>query len=247
MRTSISDFPAYRAFCAQAAVDPEVFATFRSNPVLKGIMEHVSLATAAQCIEIIGRDNPDLWKWLPQFHASDRVGCPDALCPTTLRYMEVLSDLKKLFGSLDGFRIAEIGGGYGGQCKIIHDVFKPSEYTLIDLPEPLALAKTFLGKFSVPNLRFLTQEELVPESYDLAISNYAFSECAVPVREIYFQRILASAKRGYLACNFIGEPSGIEDVTTNAFILAHPDFQNLPEPSPHPLNRLFLWGESAAK
>ena len=63
-----------------------------------------------------------------RFRENDRLGSPltcdyDAcgrFSPTTLRYAKVYSDLMRLFRDLDGQRIIEIGGGYGGQCFVIH-------------------------------------------------------------------------------------------------------------------------------
>lgn len=246
MKTSISDYPGYRNFCQLAATNPEVFAKFRRDPVLMGIMEHVSWVTAGECIEIIQRDSPSLLAHFPRFSESETVGRPSALSPTTLRYIKVLSDLSKYFGSLDGFRVAEIGGGYGGQCKIIHDVFKPAEYTLIDLPEPLALAKRVLTTFTIPNVSFLTREELRPQNYDLVISNYALSECAPSIRAEYEELVLAWAKRGYLSVNFIGKASGIEDMTLGEIKAFHPFALDLPEDPPHPSNRLYIWGNTTS-
>jgi hypothetical protein len=211
MTTGISDHPTYRTFCSQAAIYPEVFQSFRRNELYCGVFESVNQEQGQDMIECIDRDNPALWNHLTAFKTSEQVGYPNVsgypkigvICPTTLRYIKILSDLIKHFTSLDKFKIAEIGVGYGGQCKIIHDVFHPAEYTLIDLPEPLALTKKFLSEFSVPNLKFKTQEELVPETYDLVISNYAFSECTIPVQEAYINLVIAGSARGYMLYNFI--------------------------------------------
>jgi hypothetical protein len=248
MRTSISDFPAYRAFCANAGSGDEVFRTFREHPTFKGIVEHVNAETGRQCHAIISENAPILWYYLEKFQSSERVGLSGradlGLTPTTLRYIKVLSELVKHFGFLNDLRIAEIGDGYGGQCKIIHDAFLPANYTLIDLPEPLALARRFLKVFNVPNLRFLTMEELVPEFYDLVISNYALSECHPSIRASYLNCVIAFARRGYLAVNFIGGASGIDDMKPDEIQAIHPDMVDLPEDPPHPSNRLYLWGIS---
>ena len=77
-------------------------------------------------------------------------GCE--ISATTARYIKNLSDLINLFGSLDGMRIAEIGGGYGGLCKIISDQFELDSYTLFDLPDCLDLSKKFLDNFGIDNV-----------------------------------------------------------------------------------------------
>mmetsp|Transcript_46598 Transcript_46598/g.109619 ORF Transcript_46598/g.109619 Transcript_46598/m.109619 type:complete len:184 (+) Transcript_46598:947-1498(+) len=40
--------------------------------------------------------------------------------------------------------ILELGGGFGGQAKIVSDVFVVSSYTIVDIPEALTLASKFL-------------------------------------------------------------------------------------------------------
>jgi len=51
----------------------------------------------------------------------------------------------ELFGLLDDAKIVEIGGGYGGQCKIIYDCFEPISYLMIDLGELLKLQEKYLN------------------------------------------------------------------------------------------------------
>ena len=53
-------------------------------------------------------------------------------------------------GSLKGFTIAEIGAGYGGQAKIITDVFKVQKYFLIDLPEVTLLQDRYIKELKIP-------------------------------------------------------------------------------------------------
>ena len=83
------------------------------------------------------------------FKSNDKYGSPfvfdypgvENISPTTLRYIKVLSDLKKHFGPLDGMNICEIGVGYGGQCRIINSMYRPSTYTLVDIRPALRLGE----------------------------------------------------------------------------------------------------------
>ena len=114
-----------------------------------------------------------------------------------------LSDLIFLFGDLSGFKIVEIGGGYGGLCKIISDLFSFESYTLFDLPECLRLSKKFLDSFNVKNVNFCTNHSLPSiGNFDLVISNYAFSELNGNLQQSYFNNILSITPLGYLTCNF---------------------------------------------
>jgi putative sugar O-methyltransferase len=60
--------------------------------------------------------------------------------PTTLRYLKFASDMRILFGTLDGLHVVEVGGGYGGLSKVLFDVFPHiAGYAVFDLPEVLPL------------------------------------------------------------------------------------------------------------
>ena len=110
------------------------------------------------------------------------------------QYITVMNRIVELFGSLDKFRICEIGGGYGGQAKVILDNYKPSCYHMIDLPEPLALQQRYLDGYPVELFTEPTGQE-----YDLVISNYAISE--IPDNKLYIDEVLHLSKHGYITCN----------------------------------------------
>src|SRR5205807_1900385 len=120
---------------------------------------------------------PDLQASFERFRENDRLGSPQVceygqhgtFSPTTLRYINVLSDLRRLFGDLDGLRVLEIGGGYGGQCFVTSVLFKPRSWTIVDLGPCRALQRAYLNRLGVPNLHFLSAEQLerVTAPFDL--------------------------------------------------------------------------------
>jgi hypothetical protein len=123
------------------------------------------------------------------------------ISPSSLRYLKVLLELELLFGDLSGKDIVEIGVGYGGQCKLIKETFKVKSYSLVDLEEPLLLAKRYLQDDS---LNYMTMEELPSDKkYDLIISNYAFTECNKDVQLEYIQKIIKNSAHGYITFNNI--------------------------------------------
>lgn len=211
-KSSMSDDNKYPKFCRIAAQNPVIFQNFKRDPFYNTILEHVTFEQGKQYLKIVQKQSPEFLTQLELFRQNDLVGNPRAykypgvgfFSPTTLRYMKVASDLKKLFGSLDNLRIIEIGGGYGGQCAILTRLFKVKSYTIVDLQGPLALTARYLqaqGNFSV---ELLQPEEVTSndEPYDLVISNYAFSECNREVQTDYLQKILVRSKMGYLTCNY---------------------------------------------
>lgn len=196
-----------------ASLDPKLFANFRQSPECRRIVETVGGYEGQEYLRLIKEQTPLFLNYFTQFKKSDQVGNPvmvpydeiGFIAPTTLRYIKVASDLLNMHGSLDEFTIVEIGGGYGGQCKIIHDLFKYKQYIIVDFPGPLALARKFLQAHGINNVIYLAPNDPLPTNeIDLVISNYAYSELTSASRKKYINTILRFAKRGYLTCNVAG-------------------------------------------
>ena len=148
--TSLSDNQTYSQICIQASNDYEFFKNFRRNSVYNEILEHVSEKQGREYLRLISSDN-DVLKAISDFRQNDEYGNPITheypevgfISPTTLRYVKVLTDLKKHFHTLNDLDICEIGIGYGGQCRIINAYFKPATYCLVDIQPALALRPKF--------------------------------------------------------------------------------------------------------
>jgi len=205
MQTSISDYQEYRNACLEAATDDDKFKVFKQNRAYTEILEHTSPQIGAQYAEFILKTKFNFDK-LDLLRSNDQQGGAYILeysepfgliSPSTLRYVKVLAELEEMFGSLDGKNIAEIGVGYGGQCKVIYDYFKPASYTLVDLPEVVKLAERYHRDYNYEGIKYLTQDQL-PEGveYDLVISNYAFSELPSQLQLAYLENIISKAKMG---------------------------------------------------
>lgn len=210
--SSITDTNRYRNFCSLAATDISVFKNFRKDPTFIQIMEHVSYRSGCEFLAYIENTYPDLINYFDRFSRSNEVGNPikykfpgiGEISPTTLRYIKILGDLEALFGDLSGKTILEIGGGYGGQCKIIQDRFIPKKYTLIDLKEPLELAEKYLSTFSLldsGSIYFIDSEKTKSQNCDVFISNYAFSECKKDVQKEYIEKYILNSSGGYMIFN----------------------------------------------
>ena len=213
MKTSISDYDAYKQICLDASKNDEVFNTFKSHPTYTTILEHASAEQGESYLQYILRNNLDL-SYLDKFKENDLQGNASLhkyqepfglISPSTLRYIKVLAELKNLFGSLDDFSICEIGVGYGGQAKMIMDYFKIKEYNFVDLPETLKLTERYLRKFDYKNLNYYTSDTLPEKKYDLIISNYAFTECSKSIQDVYLNKIINNSERGYITCNHISD------------------------------------------
>lgn len=200
----------YLAVCGLATRYDSVFKGFKRDPHYRVVLEHVSEIEGREYLAAAREQDENLLKYAVKFQENDSLGSPTTFqydvgrfSPTTLRYIKVLADLKNIFGDLNGFSVCEIGGGYGGQCKIISDVFSVASYTIVDLPLVIPLIRKYLERLRVSNVFYLTQGQITdPIESDLAISNYAFSECTRHVQDHYLENILDKARKGYLTYNF---------------------------------------------
>ena len=219
INTSVSDTEDYKEVCIEFVKNNESFANFKRNPIYNKILEHVSELDGQLYKNYLDINFPEFKNFLKIFKTNDEIGNPikfnysdiGDISPTTLRYIKVLSDLIRLYKSLDNFNIIEIGVGYGGQCKIINDYFNIRKYTLVDLPEVLELSQKYLNIFNIENLDFLNFNNLPNnKNYDLVISNYSFSELSKEMQNFYFENIINKSEHGYLTCNFISNYFNID-------------------------------------
>lgn len=252
--TSIADLPEYRQICLEASIDDVVFANFKSYPAYKQILEHVTYDLGLEYLNIIKQKYPGLLSKLESFKMNDMLGNPTmytydigTFSPSTLRYIKVAGDLMSLLPNMNSMKIVEIGAGYGGQCKILSDLISFREYVIVDLPEPLALAKKYLEILNVKRVRFVTPEQLKAEEYDLAISNYAFSECNRTYQTEYLNKIIKNSRFGYMTMNYIPFPFQEKPYTISeliTFMIKNPlvNVRLLPEePLTSPKNVIFTW------
>lgn len=168
---------------------------FKRNPHLTQIWEHTNNTIARSYYNQVKKENP----WLLDLKfTNDLLGNPvindfegRKWSNSTIQYIGVLSNLVREFGPLNSLKILEFGGGYGGQAKTIFDVYTPSDYHIIDLPQVCKLVNRYFPKIK-------TYTNPTNEHYDLFISNYALSE--VMDNEKHIDQ-LRKCKHGYITCN----------------------------------------------
>lgn len=247
-RTSFLDTLDYRALCTWAAGPG--FATFRQHVPM---MEYFTPEVGVRYGQGIATHHRHLMPYLEKFRVIDSVGGPSTheypefgrFSPNTLRYILILGEMQELFGSLDGLDIVEIGGGFGGQCAAIMACSKPKSYVLIDLPETLKLQEKYLTQLGVSG--FACMAEAPERNWDLAISNWALTECGRPVQEEYVRRVLVRSQRGFMYWSRIGIGGMVN--TEMAGRLAGTDIL-LEDPLTLEGNSLIVWGhnkEAAAR
>lgn len=237
----------YLNLCRRAVEDDEVFKNFRRMSPMNMIVENSPYKSGKEYYECIEAQYPWLFNHFHQFIKSDNIGSPEKhqigpylVSPTTLRYIKTLGDLHNFFGPLNGKIIAEIGGGYGGFSKVIHDVSEPEEYIIYDLPVVQALQQKFLSAFDVycgfPNIKNKT----LP--IDLLIAMYSWSELSHDLQNEYLVNVISKAKNCYIMLNYDMEYSYqlLKDAFPNAEITDHSLFYDDNNTEYAPYNRFVI-------
>ncbi|MBE8986622.1 putative sugar O-methyltransferase [Nostoc sp. LEGE 12450] len=212
LQTSLTDNIDYPEFCLKASLDSSIFKDFRRNEIYKIALEHDDFGQGLEYLEATKNSSSKVLSKINEFLKNDRIGNPivfdyegiGTIAPPTLRYIKILSDLESEFGTLDNLNICEIGVGYGGLGRIVSSYFKVKTYTLVDLKPVLMLAQRYLDHYPLKTtLVYKTMNELPKENYDLVISNYAFTELRREIQDIYLEKVLLSATKGYITYNEI--------------------------------------------
>jgi putative sugar O-methyltransferase len=252
---SESDNGFYLHIIEKAANDHKTFKNFKNHPFYQEILEHVSYSQGKEYLDFIIKNDKNLLDKIDEFLKNDKIGNPKKyyykeidklISPTTLRYIKVASDIKNIFSDkIDN--IVEIGCGYGGQYLILDKLINIQNYLLIDLYEVTKFIEKYLECY-VLNSSYETKtinKISKNNSWDLVISNYAFSELPSETQYNYIKKILLKSKNGYMTMN-----SGLD---TSAFLKNHlslkeitnlmPSIKIIPEkPLTHKGNYIIVWG-----
>ena len=207
---SASDNGLYVNIVEQALTNKKKFNNFKSNYIYKETLEHVNYQSGLDYLNIIKRDS-NLLNNIDKFLINDEIGNPlkyyyddlkKKISPSTLRYIKVVSDIRKIFKG-EIHNIVEIGCGYGGQFLILDQVMKINNYTLMDLYSVNKLIEKYLehhllnSSYETKTINQLKNNK----KFDLVISNYAFSELPPLVQIKYIKKVLLNSKNGYLTMN----------------------------------------------
>jgi putative sugar O-methyltransferase len=216
----------YMIFCKEAAFHDDLFTSFRAHPTIIMMIENVRYDESMLISKCILEKYPFFENYYSKICEEDKIGRPiqfnyssiGLLSPTALRYIKIAGDILNEFGSLNSFRILEIGGGYGGQCKILHNLSGFASYTNIDLPNCLYLFSKYTNFHKITDLVCIENTNLKDISdYDLLISNYAFSEIDVEEQLHYIELVINKIPRGYITYNNANEDM-IKSLSVDGFV-----------------------------
>ncbi len=250
---SLSGITPYPQFCMQAASNQHVFFEFKRAPIYQCIVETVTNQQGQEYLDVIINKYPDTVPLLDKLRENDLIGNPithnygnyGSFSATNLRYIKTACDLKHLFPDISQMHIVEIGGGFGGLCKVLSQMGGFASYTIIDLPEANALAEKYLSTLGVDNVHFIDNTDLSQiGAYDLVISNYAFSEIDRGEQQSYLDSVIKCTPNGYMIMNFISQHLG--SISMEEFVRILYENKKIGKverehPSTNPYNLMVTW------
>ena len=233
------------------------FNRFRRIYNYREIVENVTFLQGQKYLKRIIFLGLPLTSDFSKYFLNDSVGKPilyrypniGQVSPTTLRYMSVSLEIKKLFGDGLSGNIVEIGAGYGGQASILMEFFIINKYGVYDLGNAQILIQKYLTNMNKENnLNMYSLSDNSNIHWDLAISNYAFSELPAELQKEYINKVLAKSERGYMIMNSgLDNETGRGDgkLTLGELRTLLPRFEIFEEvPNTGPDNYVLVWGHT---
>jgi len=224
-KTSITDTASYKNICQFFIRDEDAFRRFRNySHDYNRVLEHVKQKKGEEYFDIAIENCPWLIDRLDDIRKNDSVGSPRVFgyrgyglfSPTTLRYTKVMTDIYNDLGSPDmGDKVIEIGGGYGGQQRILNEFMTFKYYYTVDLEEVCALQEKYLSNFEPIFGGWIYPEGVksLKTKFDFVISNFAFNELIREYQELYFEKIISKSKHGYISGIFDDvDRMGLEEI-----------------------------------
>lgn len=224
-----TSYNTYLTHCRDCIRNNNTFNTFKSDKSYRKILEHLPTSMGIQYINFVKKYylnylNKIDWNKISE---NDKIGSPilsnflqlsdftkiTKFSPTTIRYiatgLDILHTFKLKNPDNNKINIVEIGGGYGGQCKVLQDManlfdIEINSYTIIDYDIVCDLQRKYLGKLNYDNVKFIhfnDKKSLFVSKHDLLISNYALGEICREYQDYYVKNVVSKANNVYMIWN----------------------------------------------
>jgi len=143
----------------------------------------------------------------PALHNYDELGDID---PSTLAYFNHTLEILKMLDIYKPRKVLEIGGGYGGLCRILSIFIEFDEYIMVDLPDVIKVAEKYLSHFpKIANkVKFVSYENYEnilnfskDSPIDLLIAVSSMSECSREIQKKYIRDFCLNSKYIFVVWN----------------------------------------------
>jgi hypothetical protein len=204
--------------CKEASEDIELLNNFRRDERIHPILEHVSYEEGLLYLKERKVIFPKIEDIICKIKENDLLGNPilydyprvGFISPTTLRYAKNVYDIASMVVPIEERvdNVVEIGGGYGGLCRMVSGFFPVQSYLLVDFPEVNQLSNRYLSYYfgECKGIGWITPENVDKiKNIHMCISNYAFSECNTETQKKYYDSIIKNSNMFYITYNHISD------------------------------------------
>ena len=252
----IYDQSVFAESCLKALADETVFTSFKREPFYSLLYQGYSFEEGLSFLDAIEKNHPSLLAQFDQFRTSDLIGSPRTydygkygiFSPTTLHHIQIAGMIRDKTGGSCKSRVIQIGAGYGGLCKILHDLSLWNSYAIVDLPEHLALARKVLEREGIFGVEYINLDKIpLQGEYDLVVSDLSFSEFSRPLQKIFADRILLHARSGCILGHMFPRHFGVAPFTPDeikGYLEKKIASIELHQTSGERANYYFLWNKS---
>ena len=198
---------------------------FKQHPDINYAIEHDNEAMTKYAVLwfdlILKNHNIEFKEIIRLIELNDSTGNPKKvfinkqlpLCnPNSIKYIYIgLLNIKYILNNhIEINNFIEIGGGYGGQCLILLELFrlyniKINKYILIDLPEVVKFQKKYLLRHKKEeNCIFLSFNDFYNYNFEKEnyfFSCYCFGEISNDIRKIYYDNLFSCIHKGFIVWN----------------------------------------------
>ena len=200
--------PSYRKICKKILRSHSKLSTFRQIPEVREKFDFVKQKDSLSYIEWLkdfGRElnNNEENRLIKQ----DTFGKPIVhsfkkyvACPTTWRTVKIAQEIKNEFGDLADQHLIDIGGGYGGLCRILALLEGFGSYTFVNYSECNQVIQRFLEPLNLSNVFYIDLESYSENTfshYDLIISDQSFFELEDFQQNRILEHLIRKIANGY--------------------------------------------------
>lgn len=203
----------YIRSCREFVNNDEAFSNFKQHPEYNKILEGPSFALTSHLYRSIF-DNEKYKQWFMEKRETliknDICGASIFSFPEvntsigTVMYSWKSCVIREMLEEIKPQKVVEVGGGYGGMCLMLHELVGFNEYTIIDLPDAVALAEKYIKQFPevFDKVNFVSCDDCKEiKDIDLFIADASLAECDEETQMDYFQKFIKNSKAGYIVYN----------------------------------------------
>lgn len=199
--------------CQKAACNDVEFSCFKSISQIQNLIGEQVRHWTVPFWQYAAYHWPDCFNYRKFFQEIDKFGgllarrhvTNDFYISSNLaKDIATLATILRCFQSLEGLRIAEIGGGFGQLASIITHTQQPRKYTIFDVPGVSDFQRRYIQETGTEKVDCTCQYPSSEIPFDLIIVNYDYAPIPEAIRSRLLMSLLAKIPQGFITWGQLG-------------------------------------------